>query len=125
MEISQHFSPSVRFFLLSVLSIATFMIVLDYSIANVSLPYTAGGLAVGTDQGIYVITFFAVGNSTVLPITGWLTTRFGTVRLLVFSLYGFVIFSFLCGIAWNIESLVLFRFLQGAISGPLIPLNQA
>ncbi len=71
------------------LSTATFMFVLDYSIANVSIPYISGDMAVAVDQGTYVITSFAVGNAIALPVTGWLTKRVGAVEahLLVFALF--------------------------------------
>ncbi len=106
------------------LSLATFMIVLDYSIANVSIPYISGDLAISVDQGTYVITSFAVGNSIALPVTGMLTKKMGAVRLIQLSLILFVIFSLLCGLSTNIEMLVIARFLQGLFSGPLIPLSQ-
>src|SRR3990172_11184130 len=88
--------------LLSAIAIplAPFLIVLDYSIANVSIPYIAGDLAVSTDQGTYVITSFAVGNAIVLPICGLLARRIGVVRLLVISLLLFCFFSWLCGISF-------------------------
>ena len=113
-----------RYLLSIALSLATFMIVLDYSIANVSIPYIAGDLAVSNQQGTYVITSFAVGNAISLPVTGWLTKRVGAVRLIILSLLGFVFFSWLCGVAWNFQVLVSSRFLQGLVSGPLIPLSQ-
>ncbi len=106
------------------LSAATFMFVLDYSIANVSIPYISGDLAVSVDQGTYVITSFAVGNAIVLLITGWLTKRFGAVRLICLSLLLFTLFSWVCGAALNFEMLIIFRFLQGLASGPMIPLSQ-
>ncbi|MBI2742865.1 MAG: DHA2 family efflux MFS transporter permease subunit [Chlamydiales bacterium] len=106
------------------LAVATFMIVLDYSIANVSIPYIAGDLGVSYDQGTYVITAFAVGNGIVLAISGWLTKRIGGAKLLIYSLLLFVFFSWLCGAAWNFSVLVVARFLQGAVAGPLIPLSQ-
>lgn len=106
------------------LSIATLIIVLDYSIANVAIPYIAGDLAVSNDQGTYVITAFAAGNGIVLAISGWLTRRFGPVRLLVASILLFVFFSWVCGAAWNFPMLVVARFLQGVVSGPLIPISQ-
>jgi DHA2 family multidrug resistance protein len=106
------------------LSTATFMIVLDYSIANVSIPYISGDLGVSTDQGTYVITSFAVGNSIALPITGWLTKRIGAVKLICISLLLFTFFSWTCGAALNLEMLVISRFLQGLSSGPLIPISQ-
>jgi DHA2 family multidrug resistance protein len=106
------------------LSTATFMFVLDYSIANVSIPYISGDMAVAVDQGTYVITSFAVGNAIALPITGWLTKKFGAVKLICLSLLFFTIFSWTCGSALNFEMLITSRFLQGLASGPMIPLSQ-
>ena len=107
------------------LSIATFLIVLDYSIANVSIPYISGDLGVSVDQGTYVITSFAVGNAIILPMTGWLTKQIGAVKLLILSILLFVLFSWLCGAAANFPMLVTCRFLQGMVAGPLIPLSQS
>ncbi len=107
------------------LSLATFMNVLDTSIANVSLPAIAGDLGVSTDQGTWVITSFAVANAISLPLTGWLTRRFGQVRLFTASVALFVLASILCALAPSIELLILFRVLQGAVAGPMIPLSQS
>src|SRR5215470_7805919 len=90
------------------LSLATFMNVLDTSIANVSLPAIAGDLAVSPDQGTWVITSFGVANAISLPLTGWLTTRYGQVRLFLASTLLFVIASLLCGFAPSLELLILF-----------------
>jgi DHA2 family multidrug resistance protein len=106
------------------LSIATFMNVLDTSIANVSLPTIAGDLGVSPDQGTWVITSFGVANAISVPLTGWLTRRFGQVRLFVGSILAFVLASWLCGFAPNFELLLLFRVIQGAVAGPMIPLSQ-
>lgn len=106
------------------LSIATLLIVLDYSIANVAIPYIAGDLGVSANEGIYVITAFAVGNAIILPITGWLTKRIGLVRLVFLSLLGFVVFSWVCGSSLSLPMLVTARFFQGIVSGPLIPTSQ-
>jgi MFS transporter, DHA2 family, multidrug resistance protein len=114
----------VRYIVMFALSTATFMIVLDYSIANVSIPYISGDLSISTDQGTYVITSFAVGSSIALPITGWLTKRIGGIKLICISLLLFTFFSWICGSSINIEMLVISRFLQGLSSGPLIPLSQ-
>ena len=81
------------------LSAATFMNVLDTSIANVSLPAIAGDLGVSPTQGTWVITSFAVANAIAVPLTGWLSQRFGQVRLFVASVTLFVIASLLCGLA--------------------------
>ena len=107
------------------LSLATFMNVLDTSIANVSIPAIAGDLAVSPDQGTWVITSFAVANAISLPLTGWLTQRFGQVRLFLASVLLFVTASFLCGLASTLPMLILFRVVQGAVAGPMIPLSQS
>jgi MFS transporter, DHA2 family, multidrug resistance protein len=108
-----------------VLSLAVFMNVLDSSIANVSIPSISGDLGVSPQQGTWVITSFAVANAIAVPLTGWLTQRFGQVRLFVASVLLFVLASFLCGIAPTIEILIGARVLQGAVAGPMIPLSQA
>jgi DHA2 family multidrug resistance protein len=107
------------------LALGTFMQVLDSTIANVSLPTIAGNLGVSTNQGTWVITSFAVANGIGVPLTGWLMGRYGVVRTFVFSVVAFTIASFLCGIAWNLSSLIFFRILQGGTSGPMIPGSQA
>ena len=107
------------------LALGTFMQVLDTTIANVSLPTIAGNLGVSSDQGTWVITSFAVSNGIGVPLTGWLMGRYGVVRVFVVSVLFFTVASFLCGIAWSLSSLVVFRVLQGGISGPMIPGSQA
>jgi len=107
------------------LSLATFMNVLDTSIANVSLPAIAGDLGVSPNQATWVITSFAVANAISIPLTGWLTLRFGAVRLFTTSVLLFVTASLLCGLAPSIEMLILFRIIQGAVAGPMIPLSQS
>ena len=107
------------------LALATFMIVLDSSIANVSIPAISGDLGVSPSQGTWVITSFAVANAISIPLTGWLTQRFGQVRLFLVSILLFVLASWLCGFAPNIESLIGFRIFQGAVTGPIIPLSQS
>ena len=107
------------------LSAATFMNVLDTSIANVSLPAIAGDLGVSPNQGTWVITSFGVANAIAVPLTGWLSQRFGQVRLFIASVVLFVITSWLCGLAPNMTTLIIFRILQGLVAGPLIPLSQA
>ncbi|MGJ7543956.1 DHA2 family efflux MFS transporter permease subunit [Variovorax sp. LT1R16] len=106
------------------LSAATFMNVLDSSIANVSLPAISGDLGVSSTQGTWVITSFAVANAIAVPLTGWLTQRFGQVRLFMASIILFVISSWLCGLAPNMTTLIAFRALQGFVAGPMIPLSQ-
>ncbi|HVO47655.1 MAG TPA: DHA2 family efflux MFS transporter permease subunit [Steroidobacteraceae bacterium] len=107
------------------LSLATFMNVLDTSIANVSIPAIAGDLGVSPDQGTWVITSFGVANAISLPLTGWLTQRFGQVKLFMWSIVLFTIASFLCALAPSLGMLILFRVIQGAVAGPMMPLSQA
>jgi MFS transporter, DHA2 family, multidrug resistance protein len=107
------------------LSLATFMNVLDTSIANVSIPTIAGDLGVSPDQGTWVITSFGVANAISLPLTGWMTRRYGQVRLFTASVGLFVLASLLCGLAPSLQTLILFRVLQGAVAGPMIPLSQS
>jgi DHA2 family multidrug resistance protein len=107
------------------LSLATFMNVLDTSIANVSIPAMSGDLGVSPDQGTWVITSFGVANAISLPLTGWLTQRYGQVRLFTASVLLFVLASFLCGLAPSLGWLILFRVIQGAVAGPMIPLSQS
>jgi len=107
------------------LAMGTFMQVLDTTIANVSLPTIAGNLGASTDQSTWIITSFVVANGIGVPITGWLMKRYGVVKVFVLSVLGFTLASLLCGMAWSMESLVFFRTLQGAVSGPIIPGSQA
>ena len=106
------------------LSLATFMNVLDSSIANVSIPSIAGDLGVSPGQGTWVITSFGVSNAISVPLTGWLTQRFGAVRLFTMSILLFVLASWLCGFAPSLEILVVCRVFQGLVAGPMIPLSQ-
>jgi DHA2 family multidrug resistance protein len=106
-------------------ALATFMNVLDSSIANVAIPTIAGNLGVSVDEGTWVITLFAAANAIAIPLTGWLTQRVGQIKLFVWAILLFVISSWLCGIAPNLPVLLAARILQGVVAGPLIPLSQA
>ncbi|MEL7941485.1 DHA2 family efflux MFS transporter permease subunit [Pseudomonas delhiensis] len=106
------------------LSLATFMQVLDTTIANVALPTISGNLGVSAEQGTWVITSFAVSNAIALPLTGWLSRKVGEVRLFIAATILFVIASFLCGVAQQMGMLVGFRALQGFVAGPLYPITQ-
>jgi DHA2 family multidrug resistance protein len=106
------------------LSAATFMNVLDTSIANVSIPAISGALGVAPNQGTWVITSFAVSSGIGLPMTGWLAQRFGAVRLFTASVLLFTVASWMCGMATNMTELILMRVLQGAVAGPMIPMSQ-
>ncbi|MFC0204187.1 DHA2 family efflux MFS transporter permease subunit [Novosphingobium soli] len=107
-----------------VLAMANFIVVLDMTIANVSVPHIAGGLAVSNSSGTWVITSYAVAEAICVPLTGWLTGRFGAVRTFLVSLGGFGVFSALCGMSGTLGMLVVFRLGQGFCGGPLMPLTQ-
>lgn len=106
------------------LALANFAAILDVSIANVSVPNIAGALGVSTSQGTWVITSYAVAEAISVPLTGWLASRFGTVRTFSVALIGFGIASLLCGMAPSLPLLVVARVLQGFCGGPLMPLSQ-
>ena len=106
------------------LSLATFMNVLDSSIANVSIPAIAGDLGVSPAQGTWVITSFGVANAISVPLTGWLAQRFGAVRTFISSMLLFIGASYLCGFASSLEMLIFFRVVQGLSAGPMVPLSQ-
>jgi MFS transporter, DHA2 family, multidrug resistance protein len=108
-----------------VVTLATFMEVLDTSIANVSLPHIAGSLSVSQDESTWVLTSYLMSNAVVLPVSGWLATRFGRKRFYMTCVALFTVSSFLCGIAPNLASLIFFRVLQGIGGGGLAPSEQA
>ena len=107
------------------LSLATFMQVLDSTIANVAIPTISGDLGASFSQGTWVITSFGVANAISIPITGWLAKRFGEVKLFLISTALFVLASWLCGISHSLEMLILCRIFQGLAAGPIIPLSQS
>ena len=104
---------------------ATFMEVLDTTVVNVSLPHIASSMSATTEEATWALTSYLVANAIILPMTGWLASVFGRKRLLMWSTAGFTLASFLCGIAPNLASLVIFRIIQGATGGALQPLSQA
>ncbi|AOM40895.1 multidrug efflux MFS transporter permease subunit EmrB [Xenorhabdus hominickii] len=107
------------------LSMATFMLVLDSTIANVVIPTIAGNLGASNTQGTWVITSFGVANAISIPITGWLAKRIGEVKLFLWSTAIFTLASWLCGISNSLGMLILFRVIQGLAAGPVLPLCQS
>ena len=107
------------------LSMSVFMQVLDTTIANVALPTISGNLGAATSQGTWVITSFGVANAIAVPLTGWLAKQMGEVKLFTISTLLFVLTSWMCGMSTSLEMLILFRVLQGAVAGPMIPLSQS
>ncbi|WP_205412318.1 DHA2 family efflux MFS transporter permease subunit [Sphingomonas crusticola] len=107
-----------------VLALSNFMVVLDTSIANVSVPHIAGSLAISPDQGTWVITSYSVAEAICVPLTGWLAMRFGTVKVYLAAMAGFGLFSILCGMSPTLGALVAARIGQGICGGPIMPLTQ-
>ncbi len=108
-----------------VVTMATFMEVLDTSIANVSLPHIAGNLSVSQDESTWVLTSYLVSNAIVLPVSGWIATKVGRKRFYMACVALFTVSSLLCGLAPTLGSLVFFRVLQGVGGGGLAPSEQA
>jgi len=106
-------------------TIATFMEVLDTSVANVALPHIGGGLAASQDESSWVLTSYLVSNAIVLPLSGWLSSIFGRKRFYMSCVVLFTLSSFLCGIAPSLPLLIVFRVLQGVGGGGLQPSEQA
>ena len=106
------------------MALSNFMVVLDTSIANVSVPHIAGSLAISPDQGTWVITSYSVAEAICVPLTGWLTQRFGTVRTYMVCMVGFALFSMLCGMSVSLGMLVAARVGQGLCGGPIMPITQ-
>ena len=105
--------------------LATFMEVLDTSVANVSLPHIAGSLSSSVDESTWVLTSYLVSNAIVLPLTGWFSTLFGRKRFYIGCVVLFTVSSFLCGLAPSLTFLVVFRVIQGLGGGGLQPISQA
>jgi DHA2 family multidrug resistance protein len=107
-----------------VLSLATFIVILDTTIINVAIPHIAGAFAASTSEGTWAITSYAVAEAFTVPLSGWLVARFGVVRTFLVSVLGFAAFSMLCGVASSLPMLVVFRVFQGLCGGPLMPASQ-
>src|SRR6516225_5107571 len=108
-----------------VVALAVFMEVLDTTIANVALPYIAGGLGVSQDEASWVVTTYLVANAIIVTATSFLPKRFGRKTFFLASLGLFTLSSVLCGVAWNLQSLLLFRILQGLGGGGMVPVAQS
>jgi DHA2 family multidrug resistance protein len=106
------------------LGLANFVVLLDTTIANVSVPHIAGGLAVSPSQGTWVITSYSVAEAITVPLTGWLAQRFGALKVFLLGMIGFGIFSVACGLAPSFSMLVAFRVFQGLCGGPIMPMSQ-
>ncbi|CCE05563.1 putative Multidrug resistance protein, emrB-like [Bradyrhizobium sp. STM 3843] len=118
--------PATNPWLIAVLvALATFMEVLDTTIANVALPYIAGGMGVSQDESSWVVTTYLVSNAIILTASSFLARRFGRKTFFLMCLGLFTLSSVLCGFAWNLESLLFFRILQGLGGGGMVPVSQS
>src|SRR5690349_9957654 len=118
--------PSVNPWLIAItVMLATFMEVLDTSVANVSLRHIAGSLSATVDEATWVLTGYLVANAIVLPLSGWFSTLFGRKRFYMTCVLLFTGSSALCGLAPSLGALVVFRVLQGLGGGALQPVSQA
>ncbi len=104
---------------------ATFMEVLDTSIANIALPHIAGSLSATPEEATWVLTSYLVSNAIVLPTTGWLANHFGRKRVFITCIMMFTIASALCGLAWSLPTLIFARILQGIGGGAMVPIAQS
>ncbi len=103
----------------------TLIEIIDTSVVNVSLDNIRGSLSAGIDESTWTITSYLVSNAIIIPMTGWLSRVFGRKRYLIFSIMLFTLSSFLCGISWNLQSLIVFRILQGIGGGAMQPISQS
>jgi len=116
--------PSLRLIAGLTLAFANFMVILDLTVANVSIPHIAGSLGITLEQGAWVITSYAIAEAICVPLTAWIAFRFGSVRTFLFSMMGFGFFSLLCGLSVSIEMLVMCRIGQGIFGAFLMPMSQ-
>lgn len=117
--------PQASVALVVAVVLAAILEVLDITIVSVAIPHMLGTFGATPDQITWVLTSYLVSAAVVMPLTGYLSARLGRRRLLFLSITGFVIASALCGVSWNLESMVVFRLAQGVCGAPLIPLSQA
>lgn len=125
MASSSNFGKHNPWLIAGVVSIATFMEVLDTTIANVALRHIAGGLAAGLDQATWVVTSYLVANAIILSISGWLATVVGRKRFYMICVAVFTVSSLACGLAWSLPTLITFRVIQGLGGGGMAPSEQA
>src|SRR5229473_7191 len=126
MNEAAEWQPAVNPWIIAIaVTLATFMEVLDTSIANVALPHIAGSLSAGTDESTWVLTSYLVSNAIVLPLSGWVSSIIGRKRFYMTCVAIFTVSSLLCGLAPNLGMLIFFRVLQGAGGGGLQPSEQA
>lgn len=108
-----------------IVAVAVFMEVLDTTIANVALRYISGGLAISSDEASWVVTTYLVSNAVTLIASSFIAQRYGRKRFYLVCLATFTIASIMCGLAWNLSSLLIFRMIQGFAGGGMVPVSQS
>jgi DHA2 family multidrug resistance protein len=122
----EEWKPSHSPWLIAVgVMLATFMEVLDTTIANIALPHIAGSLSATPEEATWILTSYLVANAIVLPTTGWLANHFGRKRVFMSCIILFTVASMLCGLAWSLPTLIMARVLQGLGGGAMVPIAQA
>mgnify|MGYP001478764830 CR=1 FL=1 len=124
-DLTGEWLPAHPWLVAGTVMLATFMEVLDTSIANVALPHIAGNLSAAVDESTWVLTSYLVSNAIMLPLSGWFTTMIGRKRFYMICVFLFTVSSFFCGLAPNLQMLVFWRILQGAAGGALQPISQS
>lgn len=119
-----HIEVEHRGLITVMIMLATIMQVLDTTIANVALPNMTGDLGASQDTITWVLTSYIVAAAIMTPVTGWLADRIGKRELFLVSIVGFVVFSVACGVAWSLNTMVLFRLMQGLFGAAIVPLSQ-
>ncbi len=114
-----------KWIIATVVMIPTLIEIVDMSVVNVALDHIRGSLSAGIDESTWTITTYLVSNAIIIPITGWLSRLLGRKAYLLFSIALFTASSLLCGLAWNLESLIVFRIFQGLGGGALQPISQS
>ncbi|MBN2284689.1 MAG: DHA2 family efflux MFS transporter permease subunit [Deltaproteobacteria bacterium] len=117
--------PANKWIIAATVMIPTLMVIVDTSVVNVSLDHIRGSLSAGIEETTWSITSYLAANAVIIPMTGWMSRLFGRKRYLLFSILLFTLSSLLCGLAWNIESLIFFRVLQGIGGGSMQPISQS
>lgn len=117
--------PANKWVIAATVMIPTLMVIVDTSVVNVSLDHIRGSLSAGIEETTWSITSYLAANAVIIPMTGWMSRLFGRKRYLLFSILLFTLSSLLCGLAWNIESLIFFRVLQGIGGGSMQPISQS
>ena len=118
-------TPAIRRLITVFIMGAAVMNQVDTTIANVALPHIQGATSASREQIGWVLTSYIVSMAIFTPLTGWLASRFGRRRLILYSIMAFTFASGLCGIAVSLQELILFRMLQGIAGAALVPMSQA